>query len=141
VAKPGHGRQGDPARQWHEGRYRLRQGKGWNTVIRFDAPLQPRFAKTWKPGENRAGEVSAKFSPTHSQRRTMKTQRIVAALAGTLTLSSAHAQTPDSVETRLGTLSCEKGYPTPETARKLYDEMDFQRAVQAFLRLRHISHV
>ena len=64
---------------------------------------------------------------------TRKQRLIVAALAGTLTLSGAHAQTPDSVETRIGTLSFEKGYPTPETARKLYDEMDFQRAVQAFL--------
>ena len=58
------------------------------------------------------------------------------ARAGALTLTGAHAQpatTSDSVETRIGTLSFEKGYPTPETARKVYDEMDFQRAVQAFL--------
>ena len=64
--------------------------------------------------------------------RTPTLDRLAAALA----ITSAHAQeakTPDSVETRIGTLSFEKGYPTPETARKLYDEMDFQRAVQAFL--------
>ena len=36
------------------------------------------------------------------------------------------------METRIGTLNFERGYPTAETARKLYDEMDFQRAVQAF---------
>ena len=40
---------------------------------------------------------------------------------------------PDSVDTRIGTLNFENGYPTEETAQKLYDEMDFQRAVQAFL--------
>jgi hypothetical protein len=40
---------------------------------------------------------------------------------------------PDSVETRLGTLRYELGCPTPETTRKLYDEMDFQRAVQVYL--------
>jgi hypothetical protein len=42
-------------------------------------------------------------------------------------------KTPASVETRLGTLDYESGYPTAETTRKLYDEMDFQRAVQSYL--------
>ena len=37
------------------------------------------------------------------------------------------------LETRIGTLSFESGYPTDDTAQKLYDEMDFERAVQAFL--------
>jgi hypothetical protein len=46
---------------------------------------------------------------------------------------SRDARTPASVETRLGTLDYESGYPTAETTRKLYDEMDFQRAVQAYL--------
>jgi hypothetical protein len=41
--------------------------------------------------------------------------------------------TPASVETRLGTLEYESSYPTAETTRKLYDEMDFQRAVQAYM--------
>jgi hypothetical protein len=27
------------------------------------------------------------------------------------------------------------GFPTPETAQKLYDELDYQRAVQVYLRL------
>ena len=42
-------------------------------------------------------------------------------------------RTPASVETRLGTLDYESGYPTAETTRKLFDEIDFQRAVQAYL--------
>jgi hypothetical protein len=37
------------------------------------------------------------------------------------------------VETRLGTLEYEWGYPTAETTRKLFDEIDFQRAVQAYM--------
>jgi hypothetical protein len=61
------------------------------------------------------------------------TNKHAAVLAGALTLTSAHAQTPDSVQTRIGTLSFERGYPTLGTARKLYEEMDFQRAVQAYL--------
>ena len=45
-----------------------------------------------------------------------------------------NATIPDSVEVpRLGTLRYELGFPTPETSRKLFDEMDFQRAVQAYL--------
>jgi len=36
-------------------------------------------------------------------------------------------------ETRIGTLNFENGFPTEETTRKLFDEMDYQRAVQAFL--------
>ena len=42
-------------------------------------------------------------------------------------------QPVERVETRLGTLRYELGFPTPETTRKLFDEMDFQRAVQAYL--------
>jgi hypothetical protein len=34
---------------------------------------------------------------------------------------------------RVGALRYELGFPTPETSRKLFDEMDFQRAVQAYL--------
>ena len=40
---------------------------------------------------------------------------------------------PNSVETRIGTLRYEFGCPTPETTQKLFDEMDFQRAVQSYL--------
>ena len=38
-----------------------------------------------------------------------------------------------TVNTRIGELKFDSGYPTDATARKLYDEMDFQRAVQAYL--------
>jgi hypothetical protein len=40
---------------------------------------------------------------------------------------------PDKVETRLGTLKFDNGFPDDATAQKLYDNLDFQRAVQAFL--------
>ena len=43
---------------------------------------------------------------------------------------SATAQTIDSP---VGRIEFEGGYPTDETVRKLYDELDFQRAVQAYL--------
>jgi len=40
---------------------------------------------------------------------------------------------PDQVETRLGTLRFDSGVPDQATTDKLYDNLDFQRAVQAYL--------
>ena len=40
---------------------------------------------------------------------------------------------PDEVETRLGKLKFFDGFPDDETIEKLYDNLDFQRAVQAYL--------
>ena len=58
---------------------------------------------------------------------------VAAALASALTLTSPHAQTPDSVKTRIGDLEFAQGFPTEETTRKVFDEIDYQRAVQAYL--------
>jgi hypothetical protein len=41
--------------------------------------------------------------------------------------------TPDAVKTRIGPLDYVAGYPTADTAQKPYDELDFHRAVQAYL--------
>ena len=63
--------------------------------------------------------------------KTTHTQNLkVAALVGVLALTSAQAQT---VETRIGKLEFEQGVPTKESVTRLYDEMDFQRACQAYL--------
>jgi len=40
---------------------------------------------------------------------------------------------PDSVETRLGTLKFFDGFPDDASVEKIYDNLDFQRAVQAYL--------
>jgi hypothetical protein len=42
-------------------------------------------------------------------------------------------KTSRTIGTRIGALELQSGYPTKQTAEKLYDEMDFQRATQAFL--------
>ena len=48
--------------------------------------------------------------------------------------------TPDSVDTSLGTLTYRDGIPSVETAQKLYDQLDLQRGVEAFLNgLRGVS--
>src|SRR5262245_37602054 len=39
----------------------------------------------------------------------------------------------ETVDTRIGKLTFESGYPAQETVQKLYDEMDFQRASQAYI--------
>jgi hypothetical protein len=39
----------------------------------------------------------------------------------------------NTIETRIGKLTLESGYPSAETVAKLYDELDFQRAVQAYV--------
>lgn len=75
---------------------------------------------------------------------------LVAALLSALTLTTtASAQTapkmkmtteippeittPDTVETSIGTLRLVDGYPDDATTQKVYDNLDFQRGVQAFL--------
>jgi hypothetical protein len=58
------------------------------------------------------------------------TLSVVAVLATMSIGAAVHAQT---VETRIGKLDFEHGVPTKETVAKLYDEMDFQRACQAYL--------
>jgi hypothetical protein len=41
--------------------------------------------------------------------------------------------TPDTVQTRIGTLKFFDGLPDQETIQKVYDNLDFQRGVEAFL--------
>jgi len=45
----------------------------------------------------------------------------------------ASITTPDVVETSLGTLRFFDGFPDEATVKKVYDNLDFQRGVQAFL--------
>ena len=69
---------------------------------------------------------------------------ILASAMAWLAASSASAQTyktdippaiitPASVETRLGTLRFTDGFPDDATVEKVFDNLDFQRGVQAFL--------
>ena len=45
----------------------------------------------------------------------------------------AKVMTPDKVETRIGTLDFFDGLPSDETVKKVYDNLDFLRGVEAFL--------
>jgi hypothetical protein len=63
-------------------------------------------------------------------------------VAGMMTTGNAQAQppkipasitTPDKVESRLGTLRFDDGYPTKDTADKIRDELDYLHGVEAFM--------
>jgi hypothetical protein len=67
-----------------------------------------------------------------------------AALALIVTTTTVNAQkfkenvptsiiTPDSFETRIGTLKFNDGLPDEETVKKVYDNIDFARGVEAFM--------
>ena len=41
--------------------------------------------------------------------------------------------TTGTIESRIGKIELNNGYPTEATAKKLYDDIDFQRACQGYL--------
>jgi hypothetical protein len=58
------------------------------------------------------------------------------AINRTTTMERAQAQqlpTTGIVESRLGRIELKNGYPTKATAKKIYGDIDFQRACQAYL--------
>jgi hypothetical protein len=61
---------------------------------------------------------------------------LTVALISGLTFPTAHGQllpTTGGVASRLGPLELENGYPTDATVAKVFDDIDFQRACQAYL--------
>jgi len=52
----------------------------------------------------------------------------------------AKITTPETVETRIGTLHFPNGVPDKETTQKVYDQLDFGRGVDAFLRGMSATH-
>src|SRR5262245_2422501 len=85
------------------------------------------------------GAARAQRNPRHGlakhMRRSAMTMKHVllagtAALAMLATPSLAPAQT---IDTRVGKLELQVGYPSKATVENLFDEMDFQRATQAFI--------
>jgi hypothetical protein len=61
---------------------------------------------------------------------------MVTALVCAMASTSAFAQglpTTGTVESRLGKLELKNGFPTEETVAKLYDDLDFQRACEAYI--------
>src|SRR5262245_4360053 len=60
-------------------------------------------------------------------------RHILFAGSAALALLAPSATLAQSVDSRIGRLELQAGYPSKATAEKLFDEMDFQRATQAFI--------
>src|SRR5262245_62401867 len=63
----------------------------------------------------------------------MRMSILTAALLVSGLCGASPALAQETIDTRIGKLTFESGYPSQETVQKLYDEMDFQRAAQAYL--------
>jgi hypothetical protein len=95
-------------------------GKSWFFALRLYGPLESWFDKTWQPEDiEELPEAEHLDSVTTPPKMATK---IPAAIV-----------IADSVETRLGTLNFFDGVPDEPTAEKLYDNLDFQRAMLAYL--------
>ena len=66
-------------------------------------------------------------------RNVLSTALLATAAATIWATAPASSADVKAVSTRLGDLTLENGYPSRDTADRLYDEMDFQRATQAYL--------
>lgn len=62
----------------------------------------------------------------------MNFRNAIVSLVGVGLLSTS-ATAQETKDTRIGKLTFESGYPSQKTVEKLYDEMDFQRACQAYI--------
>src|SRR5262245_34258552 len=60
-------------------------------------------------------------------------QFLLASAAALVLMSLSPLARAQTVDTRIGKLELQAGYPSKATAEKLFDEMDFQRATQAFI--------
>jgi hypothetical protein len=69
---------------------------------------------------------SAPSSATTSEAQTPPKMKMTTPIPPSIT-------TPDSVDTRIGTLNFRDGFPDDATVQKVYDNLDFTRGVDAFL--------
>ena len=70
--------------------------------------------------------MTATVPPTITEPKVFTRPRMATDIPASIT-------TPDRVKTRLGTLEFFDGFPDKKTVEMLYDNLDFQRGVQAFL--------
>jgi hypothetical protein len=58
---------------------------------------------------------------------------VVLAIGTARMVQAGEVHNVETTDTRFGKLTFEREFPTGDTAKKVYDELDFQRAVQCFL--------
>jgi hypothetical protein len=94
-------------------------GRSFNVMYRMYGPLEAWFDKTWKAGDfELMEEIASVEGPVKPKHQTDIPSQIT---------------TPDTVETRIGTLKFFDGLPTNETIDLVYKNLDFTRGVQAFI--------
>ncbi|MGA9913029.1 MAG: DUF1254 domain-containing protein [Paraburkholderia sp.] len=74
----------------------------------------------------RTGALVTAVVFTTAQAQTAPTMKMTTPIPASIT-------TPDSVETRFGTLKFRDGFPDDATTQKVYDNLDYLRGVEAFL--------
>ena len=95
-------------------------GKGWNVLMRLYGPLEPWFDQTWRLGEI---ELMKEVLPvTATDKRYKMTTDIPESIL-----------TADHVETCIGTLKFFDGFPSKDTVKLIYENLDFMRGVESFL--------
>jgi hypothetical protein len=96
-------------------------GKSWFFALRLYGPLESWFDKTWQPDDLVDVPEAAPPAAAPASRPTMATDIPPAIVIA------------DRVDTPIGTLTFFDGFPDEATVEKVYDNLDFQRGVQAFL--------
>ena len=96
-------------------------GKSWFLALRLYGPLESWFDKTWQPGDiEELPEIDA-VEPSAPAQPAMSTN-----IPSSIVMAN-------TVETPIGTLNAFDGIPDQATVEKVYDNLDFQRAVQTAL--------
>src|SRR5262249_42546119 len=99
----------------------------------FDPPTTYAQSPMWPPRScDDTASISSKCRPHCLEDITVRLLFPLTAVVA-IALTSACGGGRETVDTRIGSLAFESGYPSQETVTKLYDEMDFQRACQAYL--------
>jgi hypothetical protein len=96
-------------------------GKSWFFALRLYGPLQSWFDKTWQPDDV---EELPDVDPVEPSATTMP--RMATQVPRQIVIA-------DRIDTPIGTLNFFDGVPDEATTERLYDNLDFQRAVQAVL--------
>ncbi len=79
-----------------------------------------------KLGTSLAYAVAALLTTTGASAQTPRAMKMSTPIPAEIT-------TPGTVESRIGTLKFNDGFPTDETVQKVYDNLAFQRGVNVFL--------
>ena len=79
------------------------------------------------------GTLACGQGPAETAAPAAKSNRVAPPTMKMTTDIPANVITPDRTETRLGTLEFTDGFPTEETTQKVWDHMDFSRAVEVMI--------